>query len=121
MPGLRRALIHVVLLALILRAFLPAGWMPNLRQSGEVALVVCTMDGPVSVMDGKALPGKDDPRAHETCPFAMMAQPVHPNEFAVLAAPELSSSAAPVTLASGLKPRQALLLKPSSRAPPSYS
>ncbi len=118
MPGFRRVFVHLALAALILRAFLPAGWMPNPQGVGETAFVICTMDGPVSVMDGKALPGKDDPRAHESCPFAAAAQPTQANQFAVLAAPELSSSAAPPTLPAGIKPRQALLLKPSSRAPP---
>jgi hypothetical protein len=121
MFNFRRAIVHLALIAMILRAFLPAGWMPNPQGTAETAFVICTMDGPVSVMDGKALPGKDDPRAHESCPFAAAAQPAQLNQFAILAAPELSSTAAPQTLPSGLGPRQALFLKPSSRAPPSFS
>jgi len=70
MRGLRHTLIHIALAALILRAFLPTGWMPNPQGPTESAFVICTMDGPVQTTDGKALPGKDDPRAHEACPFA---------------------------------------------------
>lgn len=104
---------------MILRAFLPAGWMPNLQGGGQTALVICTMDGAVADMSGK--PGKDDPRAHESCPFAAAAQPVALNDFALLAAPELSSSAAPRRLVAGLEARHASYLQPASRAPPSLT
>ena len=104
---------------MILRAFLPAGWMPNLQDNGQTALVICTMDGPVLDLSGKALDGKDDPRAHESCPFAVAAQAMPVNDFVALAAPELSSSAAPRTLAAGLGARPASYLQPASRAPPS--
>jgi hypothetical protein len=117
--GLRRAAIHIALAALILRAFLPAGWMPNPQGLGETAFVICTMDGPVIAPSGKALPGKDDPRAHETCPFAAGAQLAQPADFIALAAPELSSTAAPRDLASGLEARRASFFQPASRAPPS--
>jgi hypothetical protein len=70
MRGLRHTLVHIALAALILRAFLPTGWMPNPQGPTEGAFVICTMDGPVQTTDGKVLPGKDDPRAHEACPFA---------------------------------------------------
>ena len=119
MQGFRKAAIHLALAAMILRAFLPAGWMPNLDGSGQTALVICTMDGPVVDLSGKALAGKDDPRAHESCPFAAAAQPAPVHDFITLAAPELSASAAPRTLVAGLEAHHALYIKPASRAPPS--
>ena len=61
MLRLRPVLIHLALAALIMRALIPAGWMPNPQGVGESAFVICTMDGPVVGTDGKALPGKDDP------------------------------------------------------------
>ena len=106
---------------MILRGFLPAGWMPNLQEGGQTALVICTMDGAVVEMSGKALPGKDDPRAHESCPFAAAAQIAPANEFIALAAPELSQSAAPRHLASGPQARLASYFQPASRAPPSLT
>jgi hypothetical protein len=121
MRGFRHTLLHLALAAMILRAFLPAGWMPNLQDNGQTALVICTMDGAVEVMSGKILPGKDDPRAHEACPFAAAAQPVAVNDFSLLAAPELSSSAAPRHIATGLKARHASYVQPASRAPPSLT
>src|SRR5580704_4013467 len=54
MQGFRRALVHIALAALILRAFLPAGWMPNPKGPAQSAFVICTMDGPVIGTDGKA-------------------------------------------------------------------
>jgi hypothetical protein len=119
MREFRHALLHLALAAMILRAFLPAGWMPNLQEGGQTALVICTMDGAVVDMSGKALPGKDDPRAHESCPFAAAAQPAPVNDFIALAAPELSQSAAPRHLALGVPARLASYLQPASRAPPS--
>lgn len=70
MLGLRRAAVHLALIALLLRGFLPAGWMPAAH--GDTPLVMCSVIADVS--DGHTgdgtLPGKDDPRAHENCAFA---------------------------------------------------
>ena len=120
MPEFRRAAIHLALAALILRAFLPAGWMPNPGGLGQTAFIICTMDGPVVSPSDKAPIGKDDPRAHETCPFAAGAQ-LAPVDFAALAAPELSTSAAPRTLAPDPEARRNPFLKPASRAPPALA
>jgi hypothetical protein len=120
MRGLRHSLAHIALAALILRAFLPAGWMPNPQGSTESAFVICTMDGPVQTTDGKALPGKDDPRAHETCPFAAAAASIAPPvDFIRIAAPLLSETNAPRTLAAALPARAPPFSQASSRAPPS--
>ena len=121
MQGFRRAAIHLALIALILRGFLPTGWMPNPQGADQTAFVICTMDGPVQSTDGKTLPGKDDPRAHESCPFAAGAALAPPTDFIALAAPELSSSAAPRSLVSRPQARRTAFLKPASRAPPSLT
>jgi hypothetical protein len=121
MQGFRRALVHVALAAMILRALLPAGWMPNPKGPAESAFVICTMDGPVISTDGKAQPGKDDPRAHESCPFVAGAQLAPPMDFIALAAPQLSRAAAPRNLAAGLAARRSAFLPPASRAPPSLT
>jgi len=118
MRGLRHTLVHIALAALILRAFLPTGWMPNPQGPADSAFVICTMEGPVQATDGKALPGKDDPRAHEACPFAAAASLAPPVDFIRLAAPELSRSPAPRALAAGLNARAMPFARPSSRAPP---
>ena len=69
MLGFRRAAVHLALIALLLRGFLPAGWMPATQ--GDAPLVMCSVIADVSgghAGDG-TLPGKDDPRAHENCAF----------------------------------------------------
>jgi hypothetical protein len=119
MREFRHALLHIALAAMILRAFLPAGWMPSVGDTGQTALVICTMDGPVMDLSGKSLPGKDDPRAHESCPLAAAAQPMAVNDFALLAAPQLSTSAAPRHSAIGIRAARASYIQPASRAPPS--
>ena len=118
MQGFRRAAIHLALAALILRAFLPAGWMPNPHGAGQSALIICSMDGPVLDTDAKSPIGKDDPRAHESCPFAQAAQPSPANEFAVLAAPLLSEVAAPRQIVFDFTARDISRTRPASRAPP---
>ena len=64
MQGMLLAIRHLALAALILRALLPAGWMPD-AQSG---LVICAA-GTLGVIhhDGPPEHGKT---AHEECPFA---------------------------------------------------
>jgi hypothetical protein len=120
MRGLRHTLVHLALMALILRAFMPTGWMPNVQTPGESLFVVCTMDGPVQAWGGKALPGKDDPRAHETCPFAAAAAGIAPPvDFIRIAAPELPESAAPRILVAAPAARAPPYSQASSRAPPS--
>src|SRR6201996_7196264 len=120
MRGIRHALIHVALLALILRGFMPTGWMPNVQTPNESLFVICTMDGPVQSSDGKALPGKDDPRAHETCPFAAAAAAhiAPPVDFIRIAAPLLSETVAPRILVAALPARAPPFSQASSRAPP---
>lgn len=71
--GFRRAIVHIALIALLLRGFLPAGWMPAAH--GEAPLVMCSIiqtadTGDGHTGDGDGVPGKDDPRAHENCAFA---------------------------------------------------
>src|SRR5262245_59267285 len=123
MRGFRHAFIHIALLALILRGFMPTGWMPNIQTPGESLFVICTMDGPVQAIDGKALPGKDDPRAHESCPFATAAAtglaPLV--DFAAIAAPQLTQTAAPRILAEAPPARAPPYAQASSRAPPSLT
>jgi hypothetical protein len=116
--------LHFALAAMLLRALLPTGWMPNPSGSAMVPLVICTMNGPVRMMvpaDGqpnKHSPSHEDGRQHEVCPFAAA---VH---FAV---PVSSSTLAPSSLIAGLvinlfAPRQAThdtrYSPQSPRAPP---
>jgi Protein of unknown function (DUF2946) len=86
----RFAAIHLALAAMLLRALLPAGWMPNPAGIGESIFIVCTMDGPVQQADqhqqGKHMPD-DGQRGHEECPFAAAPHIAAPAAVALLALP----------------------------------
>lgn len=89
--NLRFAAIHLALAAMVLRALLPAGWMPG--ASAGTPLVVCTMNGPERIVlgaDGKPLkhqPSQDDALHHEMCPFAGAPHLASPSAVAGIALP----------------------------------
>ncbi len=58
MQGFRRAAVHLALVALFLRAFLPAGWMPG--APGDAFLVLCSVAPIHDTADGKAPADKTD-------------------------------------------------------------
>jgi hypothetical protein len=74
--NLRLAGLQLALAAMVLRALLPAGWMPDTAGTTGVAIAICSADGPVSLTVERADPsGKHDPAggdAHhvDVCPFA---------------------------------------------------
>jgi hypothetical protein len=81
--------VQLALAALILRALLPAGWMPN-PHGGGAAFVVCTIDG-AAAPDRKG-PGKTAPDSghqHEECPFAAAPHLAAPAIVAQLALPSI--------------------------------
>ena len=114
----RRAAVHLALAAMLLRAVMPAGWMPS--AAAGLPLTICTMNGPVQMVLGPdGSPIKQKPH-HDICPFA--------------AAPPLAELAAavPVT-APSLLPVNAEMAQPdglvlaarhaphSARAPPAIA
>ena len=64
MQGIFHGLKHLALIALILRALVPAGWMPDASGSGTV--VICSVDAPLAKHSGQ-LPAKD--AQSKECPF----------------------------------------------------
>jgi hypothetical protein len=89
---LHSAAVYVALLALVLRALVPAGWMPSAAAASPITLIPCPMmDGMGGMPEPQPqLPAKHQlPLSHEgsICPFATPAQPVraiqpHPIEIA---------------------------------------
>lgn len=63
---------------MLLRAVLPAGWMPNLAGTGGAPLVICSVDGPLHLPSHDPAHGEHD---DHMCPFAAVAH---------LAPPQLS-------------------------------
>ncbi len=115
MSRFRRAAVHLALVALMLRALLPAGWMPN-PAAGSL-FVICTMEGALQA-DGKAKPASNDPRAHEACPFAAAAHLSPPQENNHFAAPLLAAAMTIVPASQTRSVTRAPFAPQSPRAPP---
>lgn len=75
-PAIRSAATSLALIAMLLRALLPAGWMPATTGAHHTTLVICTMNGPkrVSLPDEptKKQPSHED-RENGPCPFGAAA------------------------------------------------
>lgn len=119
----RFAAVYLALAAMVLRALLPAGFMPGATADGST-IVVCTMDGLVQLQldaDGKPIkqgPVQDDARHQQLCPFAAVAQLAGPTTAPTLIPPSLVSTLAqdpqpPTRLATADRHRAQ-----SPRAPP---
>lgn len=63
MQGIFRFARHVAFLALVARALLPAGWMPDAN-----GLTICSVGTPVQQDDHGKAPAQD--AHHDACPFA---------------------------------------------------
>ena len=74
----------LALSAMLVRALLPAGWMPNPAGPGETALIICTAQGLVHLApahDHHPAPLSD--HGGQACPFGAAA-PLSPSQLAVL-------------------------------------
>ncbi len=65
MPGFFRTVRHLALIAMIVRALLPAGWMPD----AQAGLTICSL-GVVHHDSAPGHPSPDGQGQHEECPFA---------------------------------------------------
>lgn len=85
--GCKLAAVHLALVAMLLRALLPAGWMPAvLTPANASPFVICTIDGPLH-------PAKHDPssgqgRMNTPCVFAAAAHLSPPLADAPLLLPQ---------------------------------
>src|ERR1700761_7537743 len=113
MTSFRRAAVCLALAAMMLRALMPAGWMPNPAGAGDSFFVICDMDqGDMSGMDMSHMsamdmskmdmsdhgsPGKQsgDAHQHEACPFAAAPHVATPSAEAALLLPSLLAKFSP--------------------------
>ncbi|HTT99658.1 MAG TPA: hypothetical protein VMF58_16540 [Rhizomicrobium sp.] len=92
--ALKPVALQLALVAMVLRALLPAGWMPAAITSANASpFVICTMDGPLHA-PGKPAHAPDQDRADHPCVFAAAAHLSPPLAAPVSLAP--SSATAPV-------------------------
>ncbi len=97
----RLAAVQLALAAMILRALLPMGWMPNPDGFAQSPLVICLMDMPPSMDMSHAMdmskPMDMDMHGHEhgqqqnneQCPFAAAPHVAAPASIAELAPPSV--------------------------------
>ena len=124
MRHFRHAAVHLALVAMMLRALLPAGWMPNPTGTGESAFVICTMDGPVQSVSKDHGPGKptpDDGRQHEACPFAAAPHFATPGTVEILRLPTVSGSISQHQAIPRLNAEEAAYALQAPRAPPTFA
>ena len=115
---MKAAFRHILLAALLLRAFIPMGWMPGTAQLGEAAFIICAADGTLQ----HGAPGKDDTaKPHQPCAFAAAsvlfdapdAAAIAPPSSAALVIANFAAPAAPVA--------DTALAPQAPRAPPLFA
>ena len=95
---------YIALVAMLFRALLPSGWMPNPGGAPGTPIILCSLDGPVRIVLGadgqpvKQSPDQNDTHQNDVCPFAAaphFATPVAavavPVPLAIAAAPEVAA------------------------------
>ncbi|HEY2444587.1 MAG TPA: hypothetical protein VGI20_02485 [Rhizomicrobium sp.] len=73
--------------AMLLRAMLPAGWMP---EANAGTLVICTAQGPLRVSPARHGQHGSPDRGAQACPFAAAAQLARPLAAILAPAPNLN-------------------------------
>ena len=118
LPGL-----YIALVAMLFRALLPTGWMPNFGGASGTPIILCSPDGPVHIVLGadgqpvKQSPDQSDPHQHDVCPFAAAPHLATPVAVAVLAPSAVA--AAPIISASERQAASTDFYSPQSpRGPP---
>ncbi len=137
MTSFRRAAVCLALAAMMLRALMPAGWMPNPAGAGESLFVICDMDqmdmskmdmshmsaADMANMDMSGMDhgssGKHSGDGHQTtCPFAAAPHVATPSSVAALQLPSQLAGFSPL-LATEQAAIKAATYKPQSpRGPP---
>jgi len=113
----RTAAFHLALGAILLRALLPAGWMPS-AESGA-PLTICTLNGPVQLAPDQPGPAKAAHR--DACPFWTASSLGQTAAAPALAPP---SPAAPTLFQSTRPPLAAPIARhapQAPRAPPAFA
>ena len=124
---IRFAAVQLALAAMLLRALLPAGWMPNPVASVDAPFVICSMDGPVHISLGadgqplKQLPDQNNDLGHDTCPFAAASHLAPPTLASALAQPSSTASTPPMAAHLASAERLARYTPQSPRAPPTLA
>lgn len=113
MQGILPAIRHLALVALILRALLPAGWMPD----AQTGLTICAVNT-LGVIHHDGAPGHADGKtSQEECPFAAAPHLAAAPDMPKLALPAFHAFAAATDRAYAVAV-SARFTPQSPRAPP---
>jgi hypothetical protein len=115
MQGTLLAIRHLALAALFLRAFLPAGWMPD----AQAGLVICSAITLGAVHHDSAPGHADGKMTQEECPFAAAPHLASVPELPQLALPAFHAFVASVDRATATA-IAARFTPQSPRAPPRF-
>lgn len=112
---LRAWLALIVLVAVMARGLVPAGWMPNITGDGSAPLIICQAGG---LEHHHQSPSNRPDAHHDTCVFAGLSAALGPS-LAALAGPAESLGAPLVSLAPDSAPlARRLHRQQAARAPP---
>lgn len=121
---LRLFAVQFALAAMLLRALVPAGWMPNADAAAGTPITICTMNGPVQIdsgTDGQPLKknqDRNDLRHHEACPFAAAPAMAQPTPATALMLPSPISQSVQLSAYRDLAVQAVGYTPQSPRAPP---
>jgi hypothetical protein len=122
-PAVRKAATALALAAMVLRALLPAGWMPATTGAHGATLVICTMTGPkrMTLPDAPSKNQQQQPPDHASgpCPFGVAAVAFAPPLPPAIPVPCAPAQYAAQTVLSMDVPSQERRIANSPRAPPS--
>lgn len=112
----RSSLLTLALCAMVLRALLPVGWMPDPGGMADGPLVICTMHGAHHISPGHR-PAHSPDEHGSICPFAAAAH-FAPPQMAVAVAAPVTFAWAPFPNLSQSAPRVSVNLAHEPRGPP---
>jgi len=124
-PAIRRIGFQFAIAAMLLRALLPADWMPD--ASGQTLFTICSVAGiaTASLSVGKKsdrhLPGQDKGRTHEMCAHVCATHFAPPIAKLTVTPPSLIANVAAIQRAIARSFENARYIQQSPRAPPSFA
>ena len=113
--AMKLAFRHILLAALLLRAFVPLGWMPGVAQLGEAAFIICAADGTLQ----HGTPGKNDgTKPSQPCAFGTALQSMDVPQAASIVPPSTTALVIASVIAPTAPALGAARTPQSPRAPP---
>jgi len=118
---LRLTALQLAICAMVLRALVPAGWMPNLSgEAGGGLFTICSVETGTH-KDGSERDGQKQADRHEVCPFAAAPHLAAHAVAAAVAAPSLVATFAEPGAATNVHLIRMDVTAHAPRAPPALA